>query len=134
MEYYWKSTQKEKERDTNVSPKGKDTGVSSLAGSVELANTPDSKQQGGYNDEFEAFWQQYDKRSANKKKAFQQWTKLCQKDRHKATVVLPDYLAHQPDAQYRKDPERWLRDRAFENEYSSATTGLKPIGQRTFVV
>lgn len=107
------------------------------AGSDDPANVPDLPgdiPKPDYTDEFEVFWKQYGKFTANKKRAFDQWKKLSRKDKQKAVTVLPAYLKHQPNSQFRKDPETWFRQRTFDIDFSASTDCVQPIGQRPFII
>lgn len=64
---------------------------------------------------FEDFWDAYDKKRG-KPKAIMYWDKLTQQEKEKAMEHIPKYIESQPDKKYRKDPERYLRYKCFEDE------------------
>lgn len=64
--------------------------------------------------DFEVFWGKYE-RKGNKKAACAQWQKLGVEDRGRALESLEAYFLEKPERQYRKDAERYLRDRVFED-------------------
>jgi hypothetical protein len=67
-----------------------------------------------YSDSFDAFWADY-QRKGNKFKTAQHWSKLSAADRCAAHKSLPFYFIEKPEAKYRLDGERFLRDRRFDN-------------------
>lgn len=74
---------------------------------------------------FEEFWSLYDKK-VGKSKALQLYNKLSLKDREAIFKYVPKYKLAQPEKQYRKDPETFLRNRSWEDELISryGTTAL----------
>jgi hypothetical protein len=85
--------------------------------------------------DFEQFWLLYG-RKGTKKVARTHWDKLSIKDREACMQSTPDYLASRPEKVYRKDAERYLRDRIWENEIVappvSTTTRMVSFGQMNF--
>lgn len=69
-----------------------------------------------YTREFDEFWKIYPKKNG-KKNAFSQWKKLIKQDRQKAVDDIPKRkLDDKWLGGYIKDPERYLKDRQFEDE------------------
>ena len=64
---------------------------------------------------FTLFWDQYDKKRS-KPKALKLWSNLSLKDRTAIFDYIDPYKKAQPDKQYRKDPDVFLRNRAWEDE------------------
>ena len=76
--------------------------------------------EGPYTDRFERWWTAYGK-PRGKRDAFRMWCQLNEKDKVLCELHTPLYVtAHDPI--YRKDPERYLKKRAFEDEIVSAST------------
>lgn len=64
---------------------------------------------------FEDFWDAYCKK-VGKPKALFYWDKLTHKEKEAAMNHIPAYIESQPDKRFRKDPERYLRYKCFEDE------------------
>ncbi len=67
------------------------------------------------NIEFEIFWNLYDKK-VSKPKTELLWAKLNDKERELIIDYIPKYKRSQPDKAYRKNPDVFLRNRAWEDE------------------
>jgi len=67
--------------------------------------------------DFEEFWNIYDKK-VGKKKSKTYWNKLTAEEKDIAIRHAKSYVDTR-DKQYRKDPERYLRDRSFNDEIIS---------------
>lgn len=65
--------------------------------------------------DFEDFWNLYDKKRG-KPKCISLWKKLSAKDKSDIMAYIPSYKESQPDKQYRKDPQTFLRNRSWEDE------------------
>lgn len=63
---------------------------------------------------FEDFWNSYNKKNG-KKKAQDVWNKMREEDRIKAVELMDNHKSGR-EARYWKDPERYLRDRRWEDE------------------
>jgi len=63
----------------------------------------------------EDFWLAYDKKRG-KPESEKWWNKLTQKEREECMAAVPAYVASTPDKTYRKDPCRYLRHKAFQDE------------------
>jgi len=61
---------------------------------------------------FEEFWKLYE-RKGSKKKSLAYWKKLTHNERTQAIDCLEFYFKERPEKQYRKDAERFLRDKMF---------------------
>ncbi len=71
--------------------------------------------------QFEELWSSYEKKTGSKKKAFERFGRLSEKDRQEALLAIPAYKAYKPDPQFRKDPERYIGDRLWENDFRAIT-------------
>jgi hypothetical protein len=67
---------------------------------------------------FAEFWDLYDKKRG-KPKALELWMALSREDQDKALAHTPAYVRSTPNKSKRKDPERYIRRRAFEDEIIS---------------
>lgn len=65
--------------------------------------------------DFNDFWDEYEKK-VGKEAAMNEWEKIPQKDRVAIMLMLPDYVASKPDPHYRKDPERFLKHKSWNDE------------------
>jgi uncharacterized protein YdaU (DUF1376 family) len=71
-----------------------------------------------YTDEFETFWKAYDK-PAGKANAFKIWKNIKPDTPLVETILLKANLqAKNVERKFRKDAERWLRDKRWEDEIS----------------
>ena len=66
-------------------------------------------------DPFIIFWTLYDKR-VSKSKAEPLWNKLTDEERRLVVNYIPEYIESQPDKAFRKNPDVFLRNRAWEDE------------------
>ena len=64
---------------------------------------------------FDDWWKLYDKK-VGKIKTLGYWKKLEQEEKELAMTHTPEYIKAQPNKKYRKDPERYLRHKCFEDE------------------
>lgn len=83
--------------------------------SIEVAKKEDE------NLSFEVFWKLYDKK-VGKTKAQKLYDALSVEDRKAAIEYIPLYKQSRPDKQYRKNPETFLRNRAWEDEIINYAT------------
>jgi len=65
--------------------------------------------------EFERFWNLYDKK-VSKEKSIRLWKKLKAEDKQEIFRTIQEYVKATPDKQYRKNPDTYLRNRAWEDE------------------
>ena len=71
-----------------------------------------------YTDEFESFWKSYDK-PAGKANAFKVWKSIKPDSTLQATILQKATLQTKSiERKFRKDAERWLRDKRWEDEIS----------------
>ncbi|MBN1864832.1 MAG: hypothetical protein JW808_08025 [Victivallales bacterium] len=75
---------------------------------------PQRGQKSSSNTGFDEFWADYE-RKGSKKATKAAWDKLAPADQKKARESLIHYFVEKPERQYRKDAERYLRDRVFED-------------------
>ena len=78
-------------------------------------------------DLFEAWWYTYGKK-VGKAATVKVWAKLSPADREAAIAATPAYAQWQPNPKYRKDPERYLKHRSWEDELPAAATPEVPAG------
>lgn len=74
---------------------------------------------------FEEFWNTYNKR-IGKEKTKAKWAKLKQKEVDAIFLALPSYIASR-EVKYRKDPERYLTHRVWEDEVLSDAPASIPL-------
>jgi len=67
-------------------------------------------------EEFENFWNLYNKKVGSKEKILKKFLKLSEVDRNKIFETLPEYLKSTPDKQYRKHPETYLNNHSWNDE------------------
>ncbi|GAB4017137.1 Lin1244/Lin1753 domain-containing protein [Spirosoma koreense] len=84
--------------------------------------------------EFDRFWDHYGKKTGSKPVALKEWGKLTKDERQAAHEGIDRYKLYQPDPQFRKDPERYLKHRLWESEFgvepaaaSHAGPSLRPV-------
>lgn len=63
---------------------------------------------------FEDFWNAYDKK-VGKPNALKQWKLLTREEKELTMEHVPAYVLSR-DKKYRKDPERYLKHKTFEDE------------------
>lgn len=68
------------------------------------------------NESFEIFWSMYGKKVGSKIKLKKKWERLSKATREKIFIHVPKYVASTPDVQYRKNPETYLNNQAWEDE------------------
>lgn len=64
---------------------------------------------------FDEFWNLYDKR-VGRAKCEKLWRKLTANEKRDCIAYVPLYVQAQPDKQYRKNPETFLRNKSFYDE------------------
>ena len=74
---------------------------------------------------FEDFWNIYNKK-VGKDKTKAKWVKLKEKEIDAIFLALPNYIATR-EVKYRKDPERYLSHRVWEDEIPNTTLTTTPI-------
>ena len=65
--------------------------------------------------DFDAFWNNYDKK-VGREKCEKLWKKLSQREKVECLAYIPLYVQAQPDKQYRKNPETFLRNKSWHDE------------------
>ena len=65
--------------------------------------------------EFDTFWHLYDKR-VGKQKCEKLWSRLTASEQASCIAYIPLYKQAQPDKQYRKNPETFLRNKSWNDE------------------
>ena len=58
----------------------------------------------------------YDKKVGEKKALLVKWGKLKKEDKEKILLHVPKYKAAQPDKRFRKNPEAYLNQKAWNDE------------------
>lgn len=66
-------------------------------------------------DAFVIWWELYERKGSRKLSA-EQWARLTPEDRAACIAKTPAYVRSKPDKVYRKDGERYLRNRTWEDE------------------
>lgn len=96
------------------------------SGKIQPHNKEDNKK-GNNNsiDRFEDFWNIYNKK-VGKDKAKAKWAKLKEKEIEDIFKALPMYIASR-EIKYRKDPERYIGHRVWEDEVPNTTLTTTPI-------
>ena len=85
-------------------------------------------------DRFEKFWEMYNKEVA-KDKCYSEWKYINAIDKDKILKALPPYIQSTPEIQYRKNPFKYLKEKAwldvvipFENKRKEDATQLaRPV-------
>jgi len=97
---------------------GKQGGATIVSPYNKVNNTDNKKVN---NDRFEEFWDAYGKK-VGKEKAKSKWSKLKESDKDAIFLAIPKYKESRPDPTYRKDPERYIGHRVWEDEIPSSST------------
>ena len=64
---------------------------------------------------FDEFWELYQKK-VGKPNSIKEWNKLTLDEMEKVIEVCPNYIKAHPDPKYRKDPERFLKNKCWNDE------------------
>ena len=67
-------------------------------------------------DEFEKFWELYDKKRGDKTKVKNIFNKLAREEKDRIFETLPAYIASTPDKKFRKDPLTYLNNKSWNDE------------------
>lgn len=67
-------------------------------------------------EEFDKFWDLYDKKCGDKSKIKAKFNKLSRADKDKIFETLPTYVANTPNKTYRKNPETYLNNKSWNDE------------------
>lgn len=86
------------------------------------------KEEKTVNFSFSEFWDLYDKKVGKKESLEKKWLKLSDKEREEAMNYIPRYKEATPDKQFRKNPESFLNQKAWNDELISG----KNIGKSNF--
>ena len=65
---------------------------------------------------FEEFWDLYDKKKGDRGKLQKKWEKLRESERLAIMEYIPKYKLETPNKQYRKNPETFLNNKAWNDE------------------
>lgn len=82
----------------------------------ERESSNDNSLKNDLDDEFDRFWNLYNKKRGDKAKVKVKFCKLSKADREKIFQTLPAYVANTPDKTFRKDPQTYLNNRSWEDE------------------
>lgn len=67
-------------------------------------------------DDFDLFWELYDKKVGDKNKIASKYNKLGTEDKQAIFLHVPKYIQSQPDKKYRKNPETYLNNKSWLDE------------------
>lgn len=116
----WEKFQSDEEKRASTgATKGQDEG-NQRASTKELEEDKNVKKDISFLD----FWNAYDKKTA-RPKCEKLWSRLSELDRLAIMVHVPKYKQAQPDKQYRKHPETYLRNRSWEDEVISSVSAAQ---------
>jgi predicted phage replisome organizer len=114
---YISSIFEEKEKSNNETDKEHLTTNASNVDKQEIKSTPKKDniaKKNKYSDKFCSIWESYEKKG-NKKKSYEQYNKLSLNEKEKLVLSIGLYKKERPERIYRKDLERYIRDREFES-------------------
>jgi len=80
---------------------------------------------------FDEFWNEYDKKTGDKKKLLAKWQALKDDERILAMEHIKKYKIAQPDKAFRKDPQTYLNNKSFNDEIIYRNSGVKNEQQPT---
>lgn len=83
-------------------------------------NNKANKKVNNFSDRFDEFWELYGKK-VGKEKAKSKWLKLKESEKDKCLLSIPNYKIARPNPVYRKDPERYLSNKVWEDEIPDNT-------------
>jgi len=81
---------------------------------------------------FDEFYELYAKKRG-RPNAEKFWNRLTQKEKEECMAAVPAYVASTPDKTFRKDPERYLRHKAFQDEIIAPLPAVSFLHIRTCV-
>lgn len=70
---------------------------------------------------FETFWEAYEKK-IGRPKSEEKWNRLKKSEQEEILEYIPKYLKFQPNPKYRKNPETFFNNRAWEDEIPEEET------------
>ena len=73
---------------------------------------------------FSEFWDLYDKKVGKKDVLEKKWLKLTEKEREEAMKYIPPYKETTPDKQFRKNPESFLNQKAWNDEIITTSNSV----------
>lgn len=79
--------------------------------------------------DFAIFWSLYDKK-VGKPKAEKLWSKLSKNEKEACLAYIPLYKQAQPDKQFRKNPETFLRNKSWNDEIIQQNNPYQQARQR----
>ena len=91
--------------------------------------TQGRKERASEGPQFDEWWTPYAKGSRKLSEA--EWAKLTPKDRQACISATPAYIASKPDKQFRKDGERFLKHRTWEDPIVDPVAVAQPNGKMT---
>lgn len=75
-----------------------------------------AKKEKELNYSFDEFWELYDKKVGKKDELIKKWLKLSEEERELAMSYIPEYKLSKPNKKYRKNPETFLNQKAWNDE------------------
>jgi len=76
-------------------------------------------------DDFNKFWDLYDKKVGSKDKIIKKFNSLTTNQKEKIFETLPEYVKSTPDKTYRKNPETYLNNHSWNDEIIKFTNNGK---------
>ena len=76
----------------------------------------DKEEEENLQDEFEFFWNLYDKKVGDKKKLIKKWSKLSKETKQKIFDHIPRYKEATPEKKFRKNFETYLNNESWNDE------------------
>lgn len=97
-------------------PENSDTDIIGFKNQNPKKEKSSAKKEKELNYSFEEFWELYDKKVGKKDILIKKWLKLSDIERELAMSYIPKYKLSQPDKKYRKNPETFLNQKAWNDE------------------
>jgi hypothetical protein len=76
---------------------------------------------------FDYFWSMYDKK-VDRAKCEKKWVRLTDAEREECMYYLPAYVKATPDIKFRRNPEKYLNNKSWQNEIVEHGTDKKNSG------
>jgi hypothetical protein len=70
----------------------------------------------GFNENFNNFWDLYDKKVGSKEKIFKKFLKLTNEEIELLLIHVPKYVQSTPEKKYRKNPETYINNKSWNDE------------------
>lgn len=67
-------------------------------------------------EEFDRFWNEYDKKTGNREKIEKKFKRLSEEEVKLIFDYIPEYKKSQPEKKYRKNPETFLNNKGWQDE------------------